>query len=88
MYFREHLLSRPSNTTAIIITDGEPDYCVSHGQHHVDQLGAEIMAQGIKFGTVFIGQGQYLNLPAEVSVNISRLDDIANIQPMLETLDC
>ena len=88
MYFREHLMSRPSNTTAIIITDGAPDYCVSNGQHHVDHLGAGMLAQGIKFGTVFIGQGQYLNLPSEVSVNISRLDDIASIQPLLETLDC
>ena len=87
MYFREHLLSRPSSTTAIIITDGAPDYCVEAGVHHVDHIGRDIMSKGIKFGTVFIGHGQYLDLPAEVSVNISSLNDIANIQPMLEALD-
>ena len=87
MYFREHLLARPSSTTAIIITDGAPDYCVEAGVHHVDHIGRDIMSKGIKFGTVFIGNGQYLDLPAEVSVNISSLEDIANIQPMLEALD-
>lgn len=87
MYFREHLLSRPSSTTAIIITDGEPDYCVETGVHHVDHIGKDIMSKGIKFGTVFIGSGQYLDLPSEVSVNIASITDIAKIQPMLEALD-
>ena len=87
MYFREHLLSRPSSTTAVIITDGQPDYCVEAGVHHVDHIGKDIISKGIKFGTVFIGSGQYLDLPTEVSVNIASLNDIANIQPMLEALD-
>ena len=80
-------MSRPSSTTAIIITDGQPDYCVQAGVHHVDHIGKDIISKGIKFGTVFIGSGQYLDLPTEVSVNIASLNDIANIQPMLEALD-
>ena len=76
-----------SGTTAIIVTDGGPDPCSGYGMNHVDYIGNEMMAEGIKFGTVFIGQGRYLNLPAEVSVNVATLADIANIQPLLEILD-
>ena len=87
LYFQDHLQSRPSGTTAIIVTDGGPDSCTGYGMNHVDYIGRDMLAQGIKFGTVFIGQGRYLNLPAEVSVNVSTLADIANIQPLLEILD-
>jgi len=87
LYFKDHLKSRPSGTTAIIITDGGPDPCTGHGMNHVDYIGNEMLSEGIKFGTVFIGQGRYLNLPAEVSVNIQTLADIANIQPLLAILD-
>ena len=87
LYFQDHLKSRPSGTTAIIVTDGGPDPCTGHGMTHVDYIGNEMLAQGIKFGTVFIGQGRYLNLPAEVSVNVASLADIVNIQPLLEILD-
>ena len=87
LYFKDHLKSRPSGTTAIIVTDGGPDPCSGYGMNHVDYIGKEMLAEGIKFGTVFIGQGRYLNLPAEVSVNVSTLADIANIQPLLEILD-
>ena len=87
LYFKDHLKSRPSGTTAIIITDGGPDPCTGYGMNHVDYIGNEMLSEGIKFGTVFIGQGRYLNLPAEVSVNIQTLADIANIQPLLAILD-
>jgi len=87
LYFKDHLKSRPSGTTAIIITDGGPDPCSGYGMDHVDYIGNEMLAEGIKFGTVFIGQGRYLNLPAEVSVNVATLADITNIQPLLEILD-
>ena len=87
LYFQDHLKSRPSDTTAIIITDGGPDPCEGLGMPHVDYIGQQMMAEGIKFGTVFIGGGQYLNLPAEVSVNVSSLQDIPNVQPLLESLD-
>jgi hypothetical protein len=80
-------MSRPSGTTAIIITDGGPDACYGQNISHVDHIGHEMMAQGMKFGTVFIGNGRYLSLPAEVSVNVTTLADIANIQPLLEILD-
>ena len=87
LWFKEHLSQRPSNTTAIIITDGSPNGCGPVEQPHVEVIGAEMMAMGMQFGTVFIGPHKYLNLPAEVSVNITQLDDLRNIQPLLELLD-
>ena len=87
LYFKDHLMSRPSGTTAIIVTDGGPDPCYGHGMSHVDYIGHEMIAQGMKFGTVFIGGGRYLTLPAEVSVNVTTLAEISNIQPLLEILD-
>jgi hypothetical protein len=87
LYFKDHLKSRPSGTTAIIVTDGGPDACYGYGMNHVDYIGNEMLSAGIKFGTVFIGQGRYLNLPAEVSVNVQTLADITRVQPLLEILD-
>ena len=87
LWFKEHLSQRPSNTTAIIITDGSPNGCGPTDQPHVEVIGAEMMAMGMQFGTVFIGPHKYLNLPAEVSVNITQLNDLQNIQPLLELLD-
>ena len=87
LWFKEHLSQRPSNTTAIIITDGNPNGCGPVGSHHVETIGLDMMATGMKFGTVFIGNGKYLNLPAEVSINISTRDDLRNMQPLLQLLD-
>jgi hypothetical protein len=87
LWFKEHLSQRPSSTTAIIITDGQPNGCGPQDQPHVEVIGAEMMAMGMQFGTVFIGSHQYLNLPTEVSVNISGVSDLRNIQPLLQLLD-
>jgi hypothetical protein len=46
-----------------------------------------MIASGMKFGTVFIGNGKYLSLPTEVSMNVSQLSDLRNIQPLLQLLD-
>ena len=87
LWFKEHLSQRPSNTTAIIITDGAPNGCGPQDNPHVEVIGKEMMAMGMQFGTVFIGPHKYLNLPAEVSINITQLNDLRNIQPLLELLD-
>ena len=87
LWFKEHLSQRPDSTTAIIITDGAPNGCGGIDSHHVELIGAEMMSMGMKFGTVFIGNGKYLNLPSEVSVNISNVEELRDIQPLLTLLD-
>ena len=87
LWFKQHLSQRAGNTTAIIITDGHPNGCGPSESPHVEYIGADMMGSGMKFGTVFIGNGQYLNLPTEASVNISSAYDLRNIQPVLELLD-
>ena len=92
LWFKEHLSQRPDSTTAIIITDGAPNGCgdVYNGMgagHHVEIIGEEMMSMGMKFGTVFLGGGRYLNLPTEVSVNISNVEQLRDIQPLLTLLD-
>ena len=87
LWFKEHIMSRPADTTAIIITDGGPDPCGNGVVSHVEAIGTEMLSSGIKFGTVFIGDGQYINMPTEVSVNISEVGDLANIQTLLEAID-
>jgi hypothetical protein len=87
LWFKEHLSSRPSDTTAIIVTDGGPDPCGNGQVSHVEAIGRQMLDSGVKFGTVFIGNGQYINMPTEVSVNISSIHDLVNIQPLLEVLD-
>jgi hypothetical protein len=87
LWFKEHLSSRPSDTTAIIVTDGGPDPCGNGKVSHVEAIGRQMLDSGVKFGTVFIGNGQYINMPTEVSVNISSVNDLVNIQPLLEVLD-
>ena len=86
LWFKEHLSQRPGSTTAIIITDGSPNGCGGQ-KHHVEVIGEEMMALGMTFGTVFIGGGRYLNLPAEVSVNINDVEQLRDIQPLLKLLD-
>ena len=87
LWFKEHLSSRPADTTAIIITDGSPDPCGNGRVSHVEAIGRQMLDSGVKFGTVFIGGGEYINMPTEVSVNISSIHDLVNIQPLLEVLD-
>jgi hypothetical protein len=88
LWFKEHLSQRPDSTTAIIITDGAPNGCGDMGSgHHVELIGEEMMSMGMKFGTVFLGGGRYLNLPTEVSVNISNVEQLRDIQPLLTLLD-
>ena len=87
LWFKEHLSSRPADTTAVIVTDGGPDPCGNGRVSHVEAIGREMLDSGVKFGTVFIGNGQYINMPTEVSVNISSVNDLVNIQPLLEVLD-
>ena len=87
LWFKEHLSQRASDTTAIVITDGAPNGCGPRESHHVEHIGAEMLSSGMQFGTVFIGNGKYLSLPTEVSVNISSVSDLRNIQPLLELLD-
>ena len=87
LWFKEHLSSRPADTTAIIVTDGGPDPCGNGRVSHVEAIGRQMLDSGVKFGTVFIGNGQYINMPTEVSVNISSIHDLVNIQPLLAVLD-
>ena len=87
LWFKEHLSSRPADTTAIIITDGGPDPCGNGKVSHVEAIGRQMLDSGVKFGTVFIGKGQYINMPTEVSVNISSIHELVNIQPLLAVLD-
>jgi len=87
LWFKEHLSQRASDTTAIVITDGQPNGCGPSESHHVEHIGAEMLSSGMQFGTVFIGNGKYLSLPTEVSVNIGSVSDLRNIQPLLELLD-
>ena len=87
LWFKDHLSQRASDTTAIVITDGHPNGCGPRESHHVEHIGAEMLSSGMQFGTVFIGNGKYLNLPTEVSVNIRTVADLHNIQPLLELLD-
>ena len=87
LWFKEHIMSRPADTTAIIITDGGPDPCGNGQVSHVEAIGTEMLDSGVKFGTVFIGEGHYINMPTEVSVNISDLGSLSNIQTLLEALD-
>ena len=88
LWFKDHLSQRAAETTAVIITDGNPNGCGPRGAtNHVEVIGANMIASGMKFGTVFIGNGQYLSLPTEVSMNVSQLSDLRNIQPLLQLLD-
>ena len=87
LWFKEHLSQRASSTTAIIITDGHPNGCGPSESPHVEFIGADMIGAGLKFGTVFIGNGKYLNLPTEVSVNVASTADLRNIQPILTLLD-
>ncbi len=87
LWFKEHISQRPSNTTAIIITDGGPEPCGPDHKPHVDVIAMDMLNAGFKFGTVFIGGGRYLNIPSEVSINISSYDDISNIQTLLDAIE-
>ena len=87
LWFKEHLSQRADNTTAIIITDGAPNGCGPVDHHHVESIAEEMISMGMKFGTVFIGHGQYLTLPTEVSVSIDRPSKMRDIQPLLTYLD-
>ena len=68
------------DTVAVVISDGQPaGIC---GNSHTARLSRTFVDRGMKLASILIGTNFSL-YPAEVTAEVSTLDDMANIWPVL-----
>ncbi len=78
------------DTTAIIISDGQPVYPAggcSRPSDHLKKVASRMANSGTKFASVLINTPNDSLYPAVISANVNTIYEIDNLQPILDSLE-
>ena len=80
LWLEGQMQGQEQDTVAVVISDGQPaGIC---GNSHTARLSRTFVDRGMKLASILIGTNFSL-YPAEVTAEVSTLDDMANIWPVL-----